>query len=41
VRSEWLGSVESLKPRMHADARGCCSVPSALIGVRRRFPSRR
>src|SRR5437867_7945434 len=32
--------VESLKPLMDADAGGCASVRSALIGVHRRLPSR-
>src|SRR5438552_14311332 len=40
-RRNGASAVESLKPRMHADARGCWSVSSALIGVHRRFPSRR
>ena len=32
------GAVESLKPPINAE-RGCSSVPSASIGVHRRFPT--
>src|SRR5437016_10574182 len=35
------GAVESFKPPINADERGCSPVPSASIGAHRRFLSRR
>src|SRR5436309_2968523 len=34
-------AVESLRPPINADERGCSPVSSTCIGVHRRFPSRR